>query len=148
MAAMTLHYPHIFRIFSRTIIVILIVGIFSVFIIDPNSTHLFTTNHSQVKGAKTNDANLNLNQKVTVEELLNYLSVKPNDPYALSLLKKLSSNNSSKIEEEIKETEAIIKNRPDYAAAWFRLSILYSQIGREDLSKDALEHAKKLNLEF
>lgn len=49
------------------------------------------------------------------------------------------------IQREVEMTLAVIEQRPDYAGAWLRLSVLYEQIGELELAKGALETAKKLN---
>lgn len=56
---------------------------------------------------------------------------------------KVSENEPVQV--EIERTLAVIDQRPDYAGAWLRLSVLYEQIGEMKLSKSALETAKKLN---
>ena len=47
--------------------------------------------------------------------------------------------------EEINKTIKVIEERPDYAGAWVRLSVLYNQVGETMLSEKALENAKRLN---
>ncbi len=49
------------------------------------------------------------------------------------------------VEAEIKRTLAILEQRPDYAAAWQRLSVLYQEIGDKVNSDQTMEVAKKLN---
>ena len=49
------------------------------------------------------------------------------------------------IQEEIAKTQEILKNRPDYSAAWLRLSVLYDQLGENNLAREAKENAQKLN---
>lgn len=53
--------------------------------------------------------------------------------------------NRQEIEDEIKKTQAVLTARPDYVAAWIRLSVLYEQIGESDLAEEARERAKNLN---
>ena len=47
--------------------------------------------------------------------------------------------------EEIQRTEEIVEDRPDYAVAWLRLSILYETVGEFGAASVARETAKKLN---
>ena len=46
---------------------------------------------------------------------------------------------------EIEKTRAIIEKRPDYAAAWLRLAVLYEQIGEVQLAGEARDYAGRLN---
>lgn len=46
---------------------------------------------------------------------------------------------------EIEKTRAIIERRPDYAAAWLRLAVLYEQIGEVRLAGEARDYAGRLN---
>lgn len=50
--------------------------------------------------------------------------------------------------EEIERLVKVLGERPDYAAAWLRLSILYEQIGESDLALEAREKARDLNPDF
>ena len=47
--------------------------------------------------------------------------------------------------QEIEKTRAIIEKRPDYAAAWLRLAVLYEQIGELQLAGEARDYAGRLN---
>ena len=47
---------------------------------------------------------------------------------------------------EIKKTEAVLLERPDYARAWLRLAALYAQVGEEDLEREALNKARVLEV--
>lgn len=49
------------------------------------------------------------------------------------------------VREEIARTKAVLESRPDYAAAWLRLAILYEQMGEIELAADARNTAVKLN---
>ena len=49
------------------------------------------------------------------------------------------------ISQEIERTLKVVAMRPDYVAAWVRLSVLYEQAGDNESSKRANENAKKLN---
>lgn len=46
---------------------------------------------------------------------------------------------------EISRLLSVIEKRPDYAAAWLRLSVLYDQLGESDLAEQARETAQRLN---
>ena len=46
---------------------------------------------------------------------------------------------------EISRLLSVIEQRPDYAAAWLRLSVLYDQLGENDLAQQARETARRLN---
>lgn len=50
--------------------------------------------------------------------------------------------------EEVKRTQEVLKARPDYVAAWTRLSVLYEQIGESGLAEEARERARSLNPDF
>lgn len=52
------------------------------------------------------------------------------------------------VEQEINRTQAVLTARPDYVAAWVRLSILYEQIGESNLAVQARERARILNADF
>lgn len=47
--------------------------------------------------------------------------------------------------EEIERLVKVLGERPDYVAAWLRLSILYEQIGETDLAAQAREKARELD---
>lgn len=49
------------------------------------------------------------------------------------------------LSEEIDRTLKVVAMRPDYAAAWIKLSVLYEQVGDSENAKRALENAKRLN---
>jgi hypothetical protein len=51
----------------------------------------------------------------------------------------------SEVAFEIEKTLKVIGDRPDYAGAWVRLSILYEEIGEMELAKTSYETAKELN---
>lgn len=46
---------------------------------------------------------------------------------------------------EISRLLNVIEQRPDYAAAWLRLSVLYEQLGENDLAEQARGRARRLN---
>lgn len=46
---------------------------------------------------------------------------------------------------EIERTRRILETRPDYAAAWLRLAVLYEQIGELQLAGEARDYAGRLN---
>lgn len=46
---------------------------------------------------------------------------------------------------EIEKTRAIIERRPDYAAAWLRLAVLYEQVGENELASIAREQVNRLS---
>lgn len=50
-----------------------------------------------------------------------------------------------KLQAEIENTKKVLEVRPDYAAAWNRLSALYESVGEPELAKQAKEKAKGLN---
>ena len=88
-----------------------------------------------------NPQNLNLAR----EELEIALTVSPKNTYAQKQLLIVNKLETPNIQEEIAKTQEILKTRPDYSAAWLRLSILYDQLGEKDLAKVAKEKALKLN---
>lgn len=55
------------------------------------------------------------------------------------------SFNEQILNDEIEKTLKVVQERPDYAGAWVRLSVLYDQVGEVDKSKSALETALRLN---
>ncbi|MBI3283082.1 hypothetical protein HYZ70_03345 [Candidatus Curtissbacteria bacterium] len=59
-----------------------------------------------------------------------------------------ASDEKQVLASEIAKTLEVIENRPDYAGAWVRLSILYELLGEEELAKEALGTAKKLHPDF
>ena len=88
-----------------------------------------------------NPQNLNLAR----EELKIALTVSPKNTYALKQLLIVNKLETPNIQEEIAKTIEILKIRPDYSTAWLRLSILYDQLGENNLAKEAKEKALKLN---
>lgn len=50
--------------------------------------------------------------------------------------------------DEITKTLQVVEDRPDYAGAWNKLSVLYEQVGETALAKDAHEIAKRLDPDF
>jgi len=88
-----------------------------------------------------NPQNLNLAR----EELKIALTVSPKNTYALKQLLIVNKLETPNIQKEIAKTQEILKTRPDYSAAWLRLSILYDQLGEKDLAKEAKDNAIKFN---
>ncbi|MBI2012525.1 hypothetical protein HYS90_01195 [Candidatus Curtissbacteria bacterium] len=84
--------------------------------------------------------------KKTVEKLKAFLEVDPTNPYALRLARTLKVDNRYEIDQQIPKTLEVLEERPDYAAAWLRLSMLYKQKGEDSLAEDALREAKKYGL--
>jgi len=60
-------------------------------------------------------------------------------------IKGARSENRDQIKSEIDKTLKVINERPDYAGAWIKLSVLYEQIGEMELARKASEAAQKLN---
>ena len=79
------------------------------------------------------------------EELQMALIVSPQNTYAQKQLLIVNKLGTPNIQEEIAKTIEILKIRPDYSAAWLRLSVLYDQLGENDLEKEEKEKALKLN---
>jgi len=79
------------------------------------------------------------------EKLQIALIINPKNSYAQKQLLIVNKLETPNIQEEIAKTQEILKIRPDYSAAWLRLSILYDQLGENDLAKEAKEKALKLN---
>ena len=79
------------------------------------------------------------------EELEMALTVSPKNTYAQKQLLIVNKLETPNIQEEIAKTIEILKIRPDYSTAWLRLSILYDQLGENNLAKEAKEKALKLN---
>lgn len=69
----------------------------------------------------------------------------PNNGYALRLLKYFQKIPEEDVDQEIVKTQEILKQRPDYAAAWLRLALLYQKIGAEKQADEALKEARQLN---
>ena len=59
-----------------------------------------------------------------------------------------STINREAVIEEIKKTQTVLRVRPDYVAAWTRLSVLYEQVGESGLAEEARERARILNADF
>jgi len=164
---------HNLRIFSR-IQVSLMVRVFVILVIVVSSILVFgLPRHSQsnsgeststIMGAKDlNDSNLHLKEAIehsqnfanngqegelaaALSEIQIALQLEPNNPYAAGLLSTLDEKNSHEIIDQISKTREILHIRPDYAAAWLRLSVLYQKTQEDELANQALETAKKLNL--
>jgi len=79
------------------------------------------------------------------DSILSSLEVDPENPFAIRLLQELNTQDIKQTEEEIQKIIKILEVRPDYAAAWISLGLLYEQIGEDDLAKNAKERAKALN---
>src|SRR3989344_4036768 len=79
------------------------------------------------------------------EELQIALTVSPKNTYALKQLLIVNKLETPNTQKEIAKTQEILKTRPDYSAAWLRLSILYDQLGEKDLAKEAKDNAIKFN---
>ena len=47
--------------------------------------------------------------------------------------------------QEIERTLSILEQRPDYAAAWLRLAVLYEQVGELELAREARDYTNRLN---
>lgn len=78
-------------------------------------------------------------------ELEAALAFDPQNTFAQKQLLSVNKLAIPNIQEEIAKTQEILKARPDYSAAWLRLSILYDQLGEKELAKVAKEKALKLN---
>lgn len=70
------------------------------------------------------------------------------NPYAVRLLTELQNQNNSQLIAQIEKVNNILVARPDYAAAWLKLSILYRDWGDNQLADSALDRAKKFSLGF
>ena len=79
------------------------------------------------------------------EELEMALTVNPKNTYAQKQFLIVNKLEIPNIQEEIAKTQEILKIRPDYGAAWLRLSVLYNQLGENNLAREAKENAQKLN---
>src|SRR3989344_8095143 len=79
------------------------------------------------------------------EELQIALIINPKNSFAQKQLLTVNKLETPNIQEEISKTQEILKNRPDYSAAWLRLSVLYDQLGENNLAREAKENAQKLN---
>jgi len=62
-----------------------------------------------------------------------------------SQVKGVKAQEAEYLKDEIDKTRKVIAKQPGYADAWVKLSVLYEQIGETELSKRAMETAKKLN---
>ena len=67
---------------------------------------------------------------------------------AQRLILRLNKENSAEIKKEIQQVATIVKNRPDYQAAWLKLATLYEKLGNEKGADDARNRAKLLNGNF
>ena len=67
---------------------------------------------------------------------------------AQRLILRLNKENSAEIKKEIQQVATIVKNRPDYQAAWLKLAALYEKLGDEKNAHDARNRAKLLNQNF
>jgi len=79
------------------------------------------------------------------EELQTALIINPKNSFAQKQLLTVNKLETPNIQEEISKTQEILKIRPDYSAAWLRLSVLYDQLGENNLAREAKENAQKLN---
>lgn len=57
----------------------------------------------------------------------------------------LAQDKNFAIKADIEKTLKVLNERPDYAIAWLRLSVLYGQIGDNKQADVARENARKLN---
>lgn len=111
-----------------------------------------STVNSHLKSAIGHLENYHINKdKVELENALGEigltLELQPTNPYSLRLLGTLKKQNGQEVEEQIEKTQQVLSARPDYAAAWLRLAVLYQQKGEGELANAALDRAKKLNLD-
>ena len=85
-------------------------------------------------------------QERAIEKLKAFLEIDPDNPYALRLIRTLKVDDEYEIDQQISKTLEVLGERPDYAAAWLRLSMLYKQKGEDSQAQDALREAKKYGL--
>jgi len=78
------------------------------------------------------------------EQLQNALLINPGNIHAAVVLSKLSAANKGAVLVEIERIKMVTGSRPDYWAAWVRLSYLYDEIGEVDLAKEAKQKAASL----
>ena len=158
-----LNFPQFFRNIYRIIVVAIIIG-FTILILELNNMQP----QEETLGTKTKlkSGGLNTNQYLigAIEHKNNYqangdkkefdvardlilssLELDPENPYAIRLLQGLINQDIGQNKEEIQKILKTLEARPDYAAAWISLGILYEQIGEVNLSKMAKEKAKALN---
>lgn len=81
--------------------------------------------------------------KLAEEKLSTVLTFDPDNVYAREILSRVNSH-FGEIEEQITKTLAVLKNQPDWQAAWIKLADLYEKVGEDELSTEAKEKAKRL----
>ncbi len=168
-------FPHIFRIISRrsgranlfiriVVVFVIIFALVSVLRIttglslnaeNPNKYSRVGRNRSSVAGshlrlALNYTSNYLASQsesdaKEAQKEIEAALESDPRNGYALRLLKYFQKIPEEDLDQEIVKTQEILKQRPDYAAAWLRLALLYQKIDAEKQADEALKKARQLN---
>ncbi|EKD58168.1 MAG: hypothetical protein ACD_57C00011G0002 [uncultured bacterium] len=157
-------FPHNLRNIYRIVVVITIIICFTMLTVRVGNMHL----QEKIQGTKTKS---NSNRSSTNQYLISAIEHKNNyqnradkkefdaardsilasleadskNPFAIRLLQELNTQDINQTEEEIQKIIKILEVRPDYAAAWISLGILYEQIDEVDLAKYAKEKAKALN---
>ena len=80
--------------------------------------------------------------KKAISSLEASLEMEGSNPYAVRLLAELEGQNDSQLSAQIEKVKNILTIRPDYAAAWLRLSLLYRDEGNNQMADSALGQAK------
>ncbi|KKR60422.1 MAG: hypothetical protein UT99_C0014G0009 [Candidatus Curtissbacteria bacterium GW2011_GWA2_40_31] len=124
-----LNFPQNYRIIYRIVVVITIIICFTMLTVRVGNMHL----QEKIQGTAARDS------------ILASLEADSKNPFAIRLLQELNTQDINQTEEEIQKIIKILEVRPDYAAAWISLGILYEQIDEVDLAKYAKEKAKALN---
>jgi len=88
------------------------------------------------------------NLEKALEEAKVAQQLDPQNLNAQRLILRLNKENSAEIKKEIQQVATIVKNRPDYQAAWLKLAALYEKLGDEKNAHDARNRAKLLNQNF
>ena len=88
------------------------------------------------------------NLEKALEEAKVAQQLDPQNLNAQRLILRLNKENSAEIKKEIQQVATIVKNRPDYQAAWLKLATLYEKLGNEKGADDARNRAKLLNGNF
>lgn len=151
---------------SRTLMILIVVASFFLAILVLNSKILF--NKNRVLGSKFPSIENKISVKQYLQKAREYendfqktkdvndlntandaileaLALDPKNPFVIQELKQLASQNSEEAKKQIDRLTKILEVRPDYAAAWESLGILYKEIGEEGLARQAKEKARNLN---
>jgi len=73
------------------------------------------------------------------------LEINPLNVEVIDVYQRFIESDLENLDAEIVKTKEVLSKRPDYATAWLKLSILYKQIGENEMSETARVEAIRLN---